>query len=436
MTEFEIGRDRSSSPSRGPGASLLKQVVHVAVLGILLALAQGSARAENGGSESAVEQGRYLAAAGNCVSCHTREGGEPFAGGVAFDTPFGEMYSTNITPDAETGIGKWTQQDFVRALREGVRPDGEHLYPAFPYPAFTKLSNSDAAALFAYFKTLTPVSYTPPVNELAFPFNQRWALGVWKALYLKEGRFTRDTAQSAEWNRGAYLVEGLGHCGACHSPRNFLGAEDSTLALSGGTYKDKVEGKLLDWSASNLTSAPGGLNSWSVEEIADYLKLGVSARAGVFGAMNEVVLNSTRHLSAHDTHAIAVYLKSLPARAQDAGSPADAELMRVGELQYTIHCGTCHLPTGLGSETTGPPLVGSPITLAPDPASLINVTLYGAQLPHTPPSAQWRARKWQVMEPFALKLSDEDAAALLSYVRSAWGNHAGEVTAEQVARQR
>lgn len=428
MIKSVIGRGKSlilSSPvCRG---------VHTAILGILLA---SPTLAEDGASASNVEHGRYLATAGNCVSCHTREGGQPFAGGVAFNTPFGTMYSTNITPHGEAGIGKWTQQQFVHALREGVRPDGEHLYPAFPYTAFTKLSDADAAALFTYLKTLAPVDYAPPPNELSFPFNQRWALGIWKALYLEEGRFAPDKTQSAEWNRGAYLVQGLGHCGACHTPRNFLGAEDSEQALTGGTYQDKLDGKWLNWSATNLTSAASGLAAWSVEEIAAYLKHGVNARAGVFGAMNEVIMNSTRHLSEQDSRAMAVYLKSLPANTQDSGTPADAELMQAGELQYTIHCGTCHLPTGLGSDTTGPPLVGSAVTLAADPSSLINVTLYGAQVPHIAPSPQWQARKWQPMEAFGGKVSDEDVAALLSYVRGAWGNKAGEVTASQVAGQR
>lgn len=411
------------------------------VMVLLLALAPAGwvgAQSEGVGAAggSAVERGRYLAAAGNCMSCHTREGGAAFAGGVAFATPYGTLYSTNITPDAQSGIGQWSEQQFAEALRQGVRPNGEHLYPAFPYPAFTKLSDADVSALYGYLKTLKPVSAAAPENELSFPYNQRWALGIWKWLYFEEGRFVADAKQSAQWNRGAYLVEGLGHCGACHTPRNFLGAEEAEWALTGATYQDKVEGKVLDWSASNLTSAHSGLGLWSEEEIGAYLKLGFSARAGVFGPMNEVVVNSTRHLTDRDIQAMATYLKSLPAKEQDSGAPADSEILQAGSLQYDIHCGTCHLPTGLGSSTTGPPLVGSPVTLSPDPASLINVTLYGAQLPHTPPSKQWQARTWQVMEPFGQKLSDEEAAALLSFIRSAWGNKAGEVTADQVAQQR
>ncbi len=385
---------------------------------------------------SLIEKGRYLATAGNCQTCHTREGGQPYAGGLPFVTPFGTIYSTNITPDPETGIGGWSAEDFNLAVREGKTPGGDHLYPVFPYTAFTKLSDEDAAALFAYMQTVTPVSYTPPKNDLGFPYSQRWGLGLWKALYFDEGRFVPDEEKSAEWNRGAYLVEGLGHCGMCHTPRNFMGAGKDDLAMTGGTYLDKIEGKLLDWSASNLTSSPNGLAAWSVDEISEYLKLGFTEKASVFGPMNDVIVNSTRHLSWEDVRAMAVYLKSLPANEQRDAGPADEATLRTGSLQYDIHCGTCHLPTGLGDESTGPPLTGSPVVLAVDPASLINITLYGAQVPGTAPSQEWQNREWKVMEPFAQKLSDDEAAALLSFVRSAWGNAAGEVTAKQVAKQR
>jgi len=383
-----------------------------------------------------VERGRYLALAGNCQSCHTREGGAPFAGGLAFATPFGTLYSTNITSDPEHGIGAWSEQQFAAAVREGVRPSGEHLYPAFPYTAFTRLSDEDISALFAYMKTVQPSSDAARENELGFPYNMRWGIGLWKWLYFDEGRFQADASRPADWNRGKYLVEGLGHCSACHSPRNFLGAERTDVALSGGTYKDKVDGRVLDWSATNLTSADSGVGQWSDDEIVQYLKLGFSARAGVFGPMNDVVVNSTRHLSDADLRAIAKYLKSVPPTTQESGPASDESTMQAGALQYDIHCGTCHLPTGLGSDTTGPPLVGSAVTLAADPASLINVTLHGPHLPSTPPSEEWLHREWQPMGAFGEKLTDEDAAALLSYIRGSWGNKAGGVTVEQVQKQR
>ena len=382
------------------------------------------------------ERGAYLARAGNCVSCHSSEGGEPYAGGLAFETPYGTLYSTNITPDPTTGIGAWSLEDFTRAMREGERPDGEHLYPVFPYTSFTRVLDEDIAAIYAYLNTLAPVSYTPPENELAFPYDQRWALGVWKALFFEPGRFAEQPGKSAQWNRGAYLVEGLGHCAECHTPRNFLGARDDDLAFTGASYQTRVEGKLSTWSASNLTAHRSGLAMWSEDDLSGYLKLGFSERAGVFGPMNEVVVNSTSHLNSDDVTAMSVYLKSLPANAVSTGAAADDAVLRAGSIQYDIHCGTCHLPTGEGSAETGPPVLGSPVVLDADPASLINITLYGAQLPETAPSRQWQARGWKRMEEYASKLSDEQAAALLTYMRSAWGHEAGAVTAEQVAAQR
>lgn len=434
MAVYEIGADGVSGLRR----TWLRTtcMMWMAVLGGILVLQPPAASADAPG-DSAVERGRYLAAVGNCLSCHTRHGGAPFAGGVAFHTPFGTVYSTNITPEPETGIGRWSEEDFVRALREGVRPDGEHLYPVFPYTAFTKVTDEDAAALYAYLRTVEPVRSVARANELRFPFNRRWLLGLWKRLFFEPGQFVADASRSDEWNRGAYLVEGLGHCGACHTPRNFLGAEDREWALTGATYlHTHGDGRVRAWSSTNLTSAPSGLGSWSVEDIAEYLTTGVSARAGVFGPMNEVVLNSTRHLSAADARAVAVYLKSLPAKEADSGKPADEKLRQAGAIQYDIHCGTCHLPTGQGSSTTGPPLAGSSVVQAPDPATLINIVLHGPPLPESAPSEAWQARTWKKMEPFAGKLSDEDAAALLSYVRSSWGNRAGAVAPAQIAAQR
>lgn len=381
-------------------------------------------------------RGAYLAKAGNCESCHTSASGPAYAGGLRFETPFGIIYSTNITPDPETGIGSWTLQDFDRALREGMRPGGEHLYPVFPYTAFAKLKESDVAALFDYLQGLSPVKYMPPDNDLEFPYSQRWALGIWKLLYLDDSPFEANPAQSSEWNRGAYLVEGLGHCGMCHTPRNFLGGQDSDSAFTGANYKGHVDGVWSNWSSTNLTSAASGLSSWSLENLVSYLKLGISSRASIFGPMNEVVLSSTRHLTEQDIRSMAVYLKSVPANEPSGAAPPSDTAMRQGSLQYDIHCGTCHLPTGLGSDSTGPPLVGSSVTLAPDPASLINITLHGPGYPSVAPSKEWQERGWQPMEPYDDILKDKDTAALLTYVRNAWGNAAGEVTVEQVEAQR
>jgi mono/diheme cytochrome c family protein len=383
--------------------------------------------------EALVARGKYLATAGNCGACHTTSDGQPFAGGLEFDTPFGKIYSTNITPDAQTGIGKWTAAQFKQAIREGVRPDGEHLYPVFPYTSFTKIADADINALFAYLKSVPAVSAKAPENDLSFPYSQRWLMSLWNKLYLTEGPFKPDARQSATSSRGAYLVEALGHCSACHSPRNSLGAESTDDAFTGGVYNDKVPGGAVrQWSAPNLTSAPNGLGGWSVAEIASYLKTGRNASTVTFGPMNDVITNSTSHLTDGDLNAMATYLKSLaPKPGKLAAPPSESEL-QAGATLYDVHCGTCHLPTGLGSTDTGPKLAGSLVVQASDPASLINVILYGPQLPVPAPDVG----HWQPMEAYADKLTDEEIAQLAGYLRSTWNNKGGAVTAKQVAKQR
>ena len=401
------------------------------VLGLSLWALLSSARAE-----PEVERGEYLVRAANCVSCHTAPGGAVFAGGVPFATDFGTIYSTNITPDKNTGIGSWSFDQFEAAMRHGVRPNGEHLYPAFPYTSFTKIDDADLQALYAYFMSLKPVDAPAKPNEMGFPFNQRALMGVWKSLYFDEGRYVPDAKQSAQWNRGAYLVEALAHCSACHSPRNALGAEKASALYTGGTLQEMDEGRgPVMRAAPNLTASKHGLGAWSEADIAGYLKPGINTRTRLMGTMNEVVLNSTRYLTDADVQAMAVYLKSLPA-AGDTGSRPSKAVMELGAKQYDIHCGTCHLPTGLGSDETAPPLAGSALAQAPDPSSLIDLVINGPRLPQEAPSSQWRMRPWQSMTPFAQKLSDEQAAALLSYVRNSWGNAAGEVKPKDIDRLR
>jgi mono/diheme cytochrome c family protein len=401
-----------------------------------------------------IDKGRYLAAAGDCVSCHTRPSGEPFAGGLPLKTPFGTIYSANITSDKETGIGGWSEEQLARAMREGIDDEGHHLYPAFPYTAYTNVTDDDIHAIYAYLKSLTPVSYTPPKNELSFPFNQRGLLAIWDALYLKKAPYKPDTAQSAEWNRGAYLVEGLGHCGACHTPRNQLGGERTSLALTGGVYQDdiadavheqeivKEDNMVRAWSAVDLTPSPRGLGAWSVDDIAAYLKTGHNARAGAFGPMAEVVANSTKYLTDADTHAMAVYLKALKPAAQDISQTVTPDQMRQGEIAFTVRCGDCHLPTGLGSPRTpdadptkvSPPLVGNAIVQAADPASLINVILYGAH------ETVLNDKSWPKMPgfelDFGLGMDDDQIAVLSDYVRNSWGNQGSAVDPKAVAKQR
>lgn len=382
--------------------------------------------------DASAERGQYLATVSNCRTCHTTGDGEPFAGGVRFQTPFGVLYSTNITTDNATGIGAWSFQDFHASMKHGVRPDGTHLYPAFPYPSFAKLTDTDIASIWLYMQTIEPVSASARENDLGFPYNLRFGLRAWNRLFHDTDTYVEDPARSAEWNRGAYLVQGPAHCGACHTPRNLLGAERDERALSGGTFHDEVAPhKVRQWSAVNLTPSNAGLGQWSTDEIVSYLKEGESARAVVHGPMTEVVMNSTRHLEDADVRAIATYLKEMPALAGSTGRKADKEQLKAGEVTYTVHCGTCHLPTGLGDEVMGVTLAGNAIVQADDPSSLINVVLYGPRLP-PPPFISDRTR----MKPFGKRLSDEDIANLTTYVRASFGNQAGAVTAEQVKRQR
>lgn len=409
-------------------------LVAVASLVILLFASTPSSHGETFDA-ALVLRGRYLALAGDCISCHTRAGGAPFAGGLPFHTPFGLIYSPNITPDPQTGIGQWSEAEFARALRQGLGKHGEQLYPVFPYSYFTKISDSDVAALYAFLRVMPAVKYLAPANDMTFPFGERRLLWGWKSLYFHEGRFIQDKAKSPQWNRGAYLVEGLGHCGACHTPRNTLGGEKADQFMTGGVYQE-YPGRPMDWSTPNLTSGGNGLKAWSLEDLTNYLKLGYSQHASVHGPMISVVMNSTRNLTREDDEAIATYLKGIASDRQNDPPPPPHGLMTVGENLYSIHCSTCHLPTGLGSPITAPPLVGSSVVLTPNPASMINILLRGPILPDQPPSHEWQSRKWQSMPAFGDKLSDEDVAALLSYVRSAWGNQQGAVTADQVAKQR
>lgn len=384
--------------------------------------------------DAQIERGKYVALAGNCASCHTSDGGAYMAGGLGFETPFGRIYSTNITPDADSGIGNWSGLEFLSSMRLGVRPGGEHLYPVFPYTAFTRVTDEDVAALFAYLRSIPAVRSAPPENALSFPFNIRSLMVFWKSLFFDAGVFAADASKSAEWNRGAYLVESLTHCGACHSPRNYLGAESASLAMTGGEYAAETRGGTLrPWSAPDLTSAESGLGIWPHAEISAYLQTGRNEFVETFGPMNEVVMNSTRHLRDSDVDAMATYLKSLPSSAAENVAAVGGDVLGMGRTLYNLHCGTCHLPTGLGDPEVAPRLGrGSLVVRARNPASLINVILDGPEPPASELPPKWR----KPMEDFRYILDDEEIAALASYVRNSWGNRAGEVSANQVAEQR
>ena len=382
-----------------------------------------------------VERGAYLAIVGNCAGCHSTPGGDPYAGGVEFVTDFGTIYSTNITSHPQAGLGEWSYHQFARAMREGVDAQGRHLYPVFPYPSFANITDADLQALHAYIATLAPSPAAPPANQLRFPYNQRWLLSVWKLLFHDAAAYQSAAEQSPQWNRGAYLVEGLAHCGACHTPRNALGAENRRRALSGGVLNHEVmPGRVRRWSASNLTSARSGLAAWNAGDLVSYLQTGHGPRAGTFGPMKAVVGHSTSRLTEEDLQGIETYLKSLPPIEPSPEYTMTAEQRRVGEIQYTIHCGTCHMPTGLGStpgSELGPPLVGSAIVQAADPSSLINIILYGAEVL---PGAS--SNGWQNKQPLGSRLRNDQVAAIATYVRNHWGNLGGPVSEADVARQR
>ncbi len=376
-----------------------------------------------------VERGRYLAQAGNCMACHTSRGGKALAGGTPIPTPFGTVYGPNITPDEKTGIGTWTADDFWQALHNGKSKDGTLLYPAFPYTEYTRITRADADALYAYLRSVPPVSQPNRPPDMAFPYDQRALLAAWRALYFKPGVQEADAGQSVQWNRGRYLVEGLGHCAACHTPRNSLGATRSSEAFTGGIIP------VLDWYAPPLTNdRQTGMGRWTAADIAALLKTGISAHSSASGPMAEVVLGSTQHLTDDDALAIGVYIKSLPAtpasmpRSAAAAAPAAMEL---GSKIYRQHCAQCHQPQGQGSGTAWPALAGNPTVTAPSPVNAIRMVLDGGYAPATAANPRPHG-----MPPFGQILNDSDIAMLVSYIRNSWGNEAGGVTALEVKRAR
>lgn len=374
-----------------------------------------------------IARGAYLARAGDCVACHTVRGGPEYAGGRALDTPFGRLYGPNLTPDMETGIGRWSADDFWNALHNGIARDGRLLYPAFPYTNYTKVSRGDSDALYAYFRSLAPQRRPNRPHELDFPYNQQALLAGWRLLYFKPAVFAPQSARGAEWNRGAYLVEGLGHCSACHSTRNRLGASGD--ALSGGLIPT------IGWYAPSLTaSGEAGLGDWDREHIVALLHTGVSPRGSATGPMAEVVARSLQHLTHSDVGAMASYLKSLP--ASDAPPPANfapagEQLLAEGRRLYTTHCVDCHGADGKGKAPAYPPLAGNrAVTLTPA-VNAIRMILNGG----FPPGTQGNPRPYG-MPPYSHELNDAQVAAVLSYVRASWGNAAAPVSTPEVNRWR
>ncbi|MEP7057309.1 MAG: cytochrome c [Caldimonas sp.] len=377
-----------------------------------------------------IARGEYLTRAGDCLGCHTARGGAAYAGGRGIETPFGTVYAPNLTPDPQTGLGNWSAADFWRALHNGRARDGRLLYPAFPYLNYTKVARADADAIYAYLRSLPPVAQPNRPHDLGFPFNLQASLAVWRALYFRPGVYASDRARSAEWNRGAYLVEGLGHCNACHSSRNALGAPAGPLDLAGGLIP------VQNWYAPSLTPLDeASVAEWDVRDVVALLKTGVSPRGSVMGPMTEVVLNGTQHLSDADLTAMASFLKALPpARSirpeSKAGAPAGEAAARGARL-YETHCLQCHGEDGAGVPGAYPALAGSRAVTMSASANLVHVVLRGGFSPATAGNPRPFG-----MPPFATVLGNDDVADLLSYIRSAWGNRGAPVSALEVSRYR
>ena len=382
-----------------------------------------------------IARGAYLARAGNCMACHTARGGEPYAGGLGIATPFGTVFTSNLTPDAATGLGNWSPADFWRALHNGRSKSGRLLYPAFPYTSYTRVTREDSDALFAYLRSLPAAAQPNQPHALRFPYQSQAALAVWRALYFSPGVYQPDAGQNAEWNRGAYLVSGLGHCSACHSARDALGGTRAgkALDLAGGLIP------MRNWYAPSLASPQeAGVADWDREDIVGLLKNGVAARASVSGPMADVVLRSTQYLTPQDLGAMAQYLKALPA-AHPATQPAAAPARPAGAgfdvaqaaRLYEQHCAQCHGDKGQGVAGAYPPLAGNRAVTMASMENLVQIVFNGGFAPATAGNPRPFG-----MPPFVLVLSDSEAAALITYIRTAWGNQAGAITPLQVLRIR
>lgn len=398
-------------------------------------------------SPEVVQRGAYLAIAGDCIACHTAAKGEPYAGGAPFDISVGRVYSTNITPDLETGIGHYSLDNFAKVMREGVTDDGEHLYPAMPYPSYAKLSQEDIVALYAFFmQSVKPVHNPNQDAKLSGLFGNRSLMAIWNVFYLKRGEYVADSKKNGSWNRGAYLVQALGHCGDCHTPRGIAGQMKAESEKRPRHYL--VGATLENWHASPLTGdTTTGLGRWSKDDIVEYLKTGRTARVAASGIMVGVVGKSTQYLTDQDLMAIAEYLKSVPplyGRGQrDAKSKGQSDdtaatiMLREGDthtrgaLVYVDNCSACHASDGQGAKRTFPNLSRNEAVNAHDPTSLIHIVLAGSSMPstQTAPSAL-------AMPDFGWRLSDAEVSDVIGFVRSSWGNHAGMVDPREVGRVR
>ncbi|PAY06765.1 alcohol dehydrogenase [Bradyrhizobium sp. UFLA03-84] len=372
---------------------------------------------------AAIERGRYLANAADCGSCHTVPGsGQRFAGGRPIETPFGVLVAPNITPDRETGIGAWSDEEFDAALRQGLRRDGKRLYPAMPYPYFTRMSRQDTKDIRAYLSTIAPVHNTVAANKLPFPLNIRTGMFAWDRLYFSPGEFRANPDKSIEWNRGAYLVQGPGHCGACHTPKTLFGGDKASASLQGYT--------LQGWVAPDITSGEGPLASWPADDLAQYLKTGHNRFAAAAGLMGEVVDFSTSKLSDADVKAMATYLKDIKGPKAAMDSSSDQKVLTAGGAIYQDLCSACHKSDGTGVPNLIPDLSHAATVESGDPTTVLRVILQGAQSVATD-----REPTGPAMPAFGWQLNDVQVAAVASYVRNHWGK-ATKVGEELVRKER
>jgi mono/diheme cytochrome c family protein len=394
-----------------------------------LAVSVGTwAQGQSGNDLSPVaKRGEYLARAGDCIACHTAPEGKIFAGGRAMPTPFGTLYTSNITPDPQTGIGKWSADDFYKTMHNGRFPDGGLLCPAMPFASYTKVTREDCYAIYAYLRTVDPVHQQNRPHDLRFPYNNRSLIIGWRTLFFNEGEYKPDPTKSEEWNRGAYLVEGLGHCGMCHTPINALGGSSESQAFKGGLIP------MQNWYAPSLTNnKEAGLGEWSIKDITDLLRTGVSQRGAVYGPMAEVVYNSLQYLTDSDTRAMALYLKSIAQPAPPEIPPAKIStaesrlLLSLGKTVYDARCASCHGVQGEGKPPPFPPLAGNQSIQMASAVNAIRMVLNGGY----PPGTEGNPMPYG-MPPFAGLLSDDEVAAVVTYIRTAWGNRGTAVSARQ-----
>jgi len=383
--------------------------------------------AGNAADRALIDKGAYLARAGDCIACHTKPEGELFAGGRPMLTPFGTLYTSNITPDSETGIGTWSADQFYAMMHTGRFPDGGLLYPAMPFGSYTKVTRADSDAIFAFLRSIPAVKQPNRPHDLRFPYNNRSLILGWRTLYFNEGEYKPDPKQSDEWNRGAYLVEGLGHCAMCHTAINALGGSSDSEAFQGGLIP------MQNWYAPSLTSnKEAGLGDWNLQEITDYLKTGISARGAVYGPMAEVVYNSLQYMTDADIRAMAVYLKSLgqgspPGAARATVTTSEGSLLlTLGKTIYDRECASCHGAQGLGKPPHYPPLASNQSIQMSSAVNPIRMVLNGGFPPGTAGNPQPYG-----MPPFAQSLSDDEVAAVVTYIRTAWGNRGAAVSARE-----